>query len=110
MTWTERVIGVGLSLLITVGVLLATTYGPFYLMPYLRQLTPIQAAGLINVGVSIFIAWRVSRAYRTGSLKRTRYLAPIERRDHPIKFWAYISLDVLLITALGYLAWRSFSN
>src|SRR5580704_8417008 len=105
MTWIERIIGVGLSVLITVGLLLGATYGPFYLMPYLRQVPTHQVPGLINVAVCMFFAWRVSCAYSTGSIKRTRYLTPIERRDHPIKFWTYISLDMLLIATLGYLAW-----
>ena len=110
MNWTERVIGVGLSALITVGILLAAIYGPFYLMPYLRQIPPHRVSGLINSVICIVFAWRVTRAYSTGCIKRTQYLVPIERRDNPIKFWAYISVDVLLIVTLGYFAWRSLSH
>ena len=110
MTGTDRVIGVGLSVLIAVGVLLAATYGPFYLLPYLRQIPPHRVPGLINSVICIVFAWRVTRACNTGCVKRTPYSMPIERRDNPIKFWVYILSEVLVIAALGYVAWRSFSN
>ena len=104
MTWTESAIGVGLSILITVGVLLAA-YSPLYLMSYLRQVPLHQVPGFINAAICMIFAWRVIRAYSTGSIKRRHYLAPIQRRDRAFAFWAYISLDMLLIATLGYLAW-----
>jgi hypothetical protein len=110
MTGTDRVIGLGFSVVITVGILLAATYGSFYLLPYLRQIPPHRVPGLINSVICIVFAWRVTRAHNTDSIKRMRDLIPIEWRDNPIKFWVYISSDVLIIATLGYLAWRSLSN
>jgi hypothetical protein len=110
MAGMNRVIGIGLSALITIGVLLAAAYVPFYLLPYLRQIPPHRFLGLINLVICIVFAWRVIRAYNTGCIQRTPYSMPIERRDNPIKFWTYILSEVLIIAALGYVAWRSFSN
>ncbi len=109
MTWTERVIGIGLSILITASVLLAAAYGPLYLMSYLQKIPLHRVLGLMNGAFCMFFVWRVVRAYSTGSIRRG-HLRSIERQDHPFKFWVYISLEMLLVATFGYLALRSLSS
>jgi hypothetical protein len=110
MSWTERIIGVGMSVLITAGLLLAAVYGPFYLTGYFRQISPYRISGFINAAAGLLFVGRVVRATSTGSIKTKGFLGSVDRAARPVRFWCYVALDGLMIAVFGYLALRSFVN
>ncbi len=103
MTWTERAVGIGLSILITAAVFAAAAYGSLTLIAHFRQATPHYTLAILHGTLSLLFALRTIRDYSTGSIGRGPHMAPVARRDRPAAFWLNLSLYALLAVVFGYL-------